>query len=172
MDNTKMLGEKPIARLLLKFSLPCVLALLVGSVYNIVDQMFIGNSKLGYFGNAATGVSFPIICLANAIAWCLGDGAAAFLSICAGRKDRDSAHKCVGTGIVATFIFSIVLSVVSIVFNKPLMTLFGASEQTLEMACDYFVILALFFPVYNLMGCMNSMIRADGSPGYAIHTTH
>ena len=163
-----MLGEKPIARLLLKFSLPCVLALLVGSVYNIVDQMFIGNSKLGYLGNAATGVSFPIICLSNAIAWCLGDGAAAFLSICAGRKDSESAHKCVGTGIVATFIFSIVLSVVSIVFNKPLMTLFGASEQTLEMACDYFVILALFFPFYNLMGCMNSMIRADGSPTYAM----
>ena len=168
MDNTKMLGEKPIWKLLLKFSLPCVLALLIGSFYNIVDQIFIGNSKLGYLGNAATGISFPIICLANAIAWCLGDGAAAYLSICAGRNDSDSAHKCVGTGILATFIFSVVLSVCSIIFCKPLMTLFGASSQTLDMACDYFIILACFFPFYNLMGAVNSMIRADGSPTYAM----
>lgn len=84
MEETKQLGEQPIKKLLLKFSVPCVMGLLIGALYNIVDQIFIGNSSLGYLGNAATGVSFPIICIANAFAWCIGDGAAAFLSICAG----------------------------------------------------------------------------------------
>ena len=168
MEDTKLLGEKPVSKLLLKFSVPCVLALLIGAFYNIVDQIFIGHSRLGYLGNAATGISFPIICIANAIAWCIGDGAAAYLSICAGRQDSESAHKCVGTGISSTFIFSLILTAVSLIFCKPLMTLFGASDATLEMACDYFTILAIFFPAYNLMGAMNSMIRADGSPGYAM----
>ena len=73
------LGEQPIRKLLAKFSLPCVIGLLIGAFYNIVDQIFIGNSSLGYLGNAATGISFPIICIANAFAWCVGDGAHAFV---------------------------------------------------------------------------------------------
>ena len=77
----KRLGEDKISRLLLRFSIPCITALLIGALYNIVDQIFIGNSELGYLGNAATGVSFPVICIANAFAWCFGDGAAAYLSI-------------------------------------------------------------------------------------------
>ena len=99
MDENRYLGEEKISKLLLKFSIPCVMGLLISALYNIVDQIFIGNSELGFYGNAATGVSFPIICIANAFAWCIGDGAASYLSICAGRKDSDSAHKCVGTGI-------------------------------------------------------------------------
>ena len=68
MDNTKMLGQMPVPKLLLKFSVPCVAGLLIGALYNIVDQIFIGNSSLGYLGNAATGIPFPIICIANAFA--------------------------------------------------------------------------------------------------------
>ncbi len=94
-QNNKMLGDAVISRLLFKFSVPCVMGLLISALYNIVDQIFIGNSELGYLGNAATGVSFPVLCIANAFAWCVGDGAASYLSICAGRKDTDSAHKCV-----------------------------------------------------------------------------
>lgn len=168
MEETKQLGEQPIKKLLLKFSVPCVMGLLIGALYNIVDQIFIGNSSLGYLGNAATGVSFPIICIANAFAWCIGDGAAAFLSICAGRKDSESAHKCVGTGLVSTAIISVVLGIVCLIFCEPLMSLFGASDATLQLACDYFRIVAFFFPAYLMFNVMNSMIRADGSPTYAM----
>lgn len=168
MEETKLLGEEPIKKLLLKFSVPCVMGLLIGALYNIVDQIFIGNSSLGYLGNAATGVSFPVICIANAFAWCIGDGAAAFLSICAGRKDSESAHKCVGTGIVATAVISIILMVICLLFCEPLMVLFGASDATLQLACDYFRIVVCFFPAYLMFNVMNSMIRADGSPTYAM----
>ena len=168
MEETKQLGEQPIGKLLLKFSIPCVMGLLIGALYNIVDQIFIGNSHLGYLGNAATGISFPIICIANAFAWCIGDGAAAYLSICSGRQDSESAHKCVGTGLTSTAIISIILCIVCLVFCEPLMVLFGASDATLKLSCDYFFIVAAFFPAYLMFNVMNSMIRADGSPTYAM----
>ncbi len=167
-QENRVLGEEKISKLLLKFSVPCVMGLLISALYNIVDQIFIGNSELGYLGNAATGVSFPVICIANAFAWCVGDGAAAYLSICAGRKDNESAHKCVGTGITITFLISMVLVLVCEIFAAPLMSLFGASEQTLSMAVEYFRIVAAFFPFYLLLNVMNSMIRADGSPTFAM----
>ena len=125
-SSNKYLGEEKISKLLVKFSIPCVMGLLISALYNIVDQIFIGNSSLGYLGNAATGVSFPVICIANAFAWCVGDGAASYLSISSGRKDADSAHKCVGTGITVTTIISIVLSILCLIFAEPLMILFGA----------------------------------------------
>lgn len=168
MDHNKMLGEQSIPRLLFQFSVPCVTGLLVGAFYNIVDQIFIGNSSLGYLGNAATGISFPVICIANAFAWCVGDGAASYLSLCSGRQDSESAHKCVGTGLSATFMISLILSIISLIFCKPLMTLFGASEATLSLACDYFQIIALFFPAYLMYNVMNGIIRADGSPAYSM----
>ena len=112
VNENKILEEEKISKLLLKFSVPCIMGLLISAFYNIVDQIFIGNSTLGYLGNAATGVSFPVICIANAFAWCVGDGAASYLSICAGRKDTDSAHKSVGTGITVTLLISIVLMLI------------------------------------------------------------
>lgn len=171
MDQTqssRYLGEEKISILLLRFSLPCIMGLLISAFYNIVDQIFIGNSRLGYLGNAATGVSFPVICIANAFAWCVGDGAASYLSICAGRQDSQSAHKCVGTGLTVTTIISLVLLVICELFSRPLMDLFGASNQTIDMAVEYFNIVAAFFPAYLLFNVMNSMIRADGSPSYAM----
>ena len=167
-QESQILGQEKISKLLLKFSVPCVMGLLISALYNIIDQIFIGNSELGFLGNAATGVSFPVICIANAFAWCVGDGAASYLSICAGRKDSDSAHKCVGTGITVTFIISMILMLVCEIFANPLMSLFGASNQTLGMAVEYFRIVAAFFPFYLLLNVMNSMIRADGSPTYAM----
>lgn len=167
-QEIQLLGEEKIPKLLLKFSIPCVVGLLIGAFYNIVDQIFIGNSELGYLGNAATGVSFPIICIANAFAWCIGDGAASFLSICSGRNDSDRAHKCVGTGITVSTIISILLAAVCLIFAQPLMRLFGASDQTEQMAVEYFQIIAAAFPVYLLSNVMNSMIRADGSPTFAM----
>ena len=167
-QNLDLLGRERISKLLFQFSLPCVMGLLVSALYNIVDQMFIGNSELGYLGNAATGVSFPVLCIVNAFAWCVGDGAASFLSICAGCKDNESAHKCVGSGITVSSLLSIVLLIVCQVFAVPLMSTFGASAQTLDMAVEYFRIIVAFFPFYLLANVMNSMIRADGSPAYAM----
>ena len=167
-QEIRALGQQRISKLLLKFSIPCITGLLISAFYNIVDQIFIGNSELGYLGNAATGVSFPAICIANAFAWCIGDGAASFLSICAGRGDADRAHKCVGTGITVTTIISVVLGIICLLWARPLMMLFGASAQTVDMAVEYFRIVVAFFPFYLLMNVMNSMIRADGSPAYAM----
>ena len=84
---------------MLKFSIPCVLSLLVSALYNIVDQIFIGNSELSTLGNAATGVVFPFFIIAQAFAWCFGDGCAAYLNICLGKKDMQSADKAIGTSI-------------------------------------------------------------------------
>lgn len=84
---------------MVKFSVPCVLSLLVSALYNIVDQIFIGNSELSALGNAATGVVFPIFIIAQAFAWCFGDGCAAYLNICQGKNDSQNAHKSIGTGI-------------------------------------------------------------------------
>ena len=167
-QEIQMLGEEKIPKLLLKFSIPCIMGLLIGALYNIVDQIFIGNSELGYLGNAATGVSFPIICIANAFAWCIGDGAASYLSIFSGRKDSEQSHKCVGTGITVSTLISIALSVICLCYAEPLMRLFGASDQTIDMSVEYFRIIAVFFPCYLLTNVMNSMIRADGSPTFAM----
>ena len=171
MDETKSLGTEKISKLLLKFAIPCITGLVISALYNVVDQIFIGNSSLGYLGNAATGISFPIICIASAFAWSLGDGAAAFLSICAGRNDTESAHKCVGTSITSAAIISVILMAVCLIFKTPLMILFGASENTLGLATDYFGIIAAFLPAYMLFGVMNSIIRSDGSPNYSMIAT-
>ena len=92
-ETSQFLGEEKISKLMLKFSIPCVLSLLVSALYNIVDQIFIGNSELSALGNAATGVVFPIFIIAQAFAWCFGDGCAAYLNICQGKKNTQDAHK-------------------------------------------------------------------------------
>lgn len=153
---------------MLKFSVPCVLSLLVSALYNIVDQIFIGNSELSALGNAATGVVFPIFIIAQAFAWCFGDGCAAYLNICQGRNDAETAHKAIGTGIIITLISSLVLMAVFFPLKTQLLTLFGASENSIGMAVEYFNIILAFFPVYMLSNMMNAVIRADGSPAWSM----
>lgn len=167
-ENSQFLGTEKIAKLMLKFSIPCVLSLLVSALYNIVDQIFIGNSELSALGNAATGVVFPIFIIAQAFAWCFGDGCAAYLSICQGRKDTQSAHKSIGTGIVMTLLASLVLMAVFFPLKVQLLALFGASENSIGMAVEYFNIILAFFPVYMLSNMMNAVIRADGSPAVSM----
>ncbi len=159
------LGEEKIPKLMLKFSIPCILSLLVSALYNIVDQIFIGNSELSALGNAATGVVFPIFIIAQAFAWCFGDGCAAYLSICQGKKDTKNAPVCIGSGITITLLTSIVLSAVFFPFKTQILTLFGASENSIGMAIEYFNIILTFFPIFMLMNMFNAVIRADGSPG-------
>lgn len=167
-EESRFLGEAKISKLLLKFSVPCILSLLISALYNIVDQIFIGNSELGYLGNAATGIVFPIIIIAQAFAWCISDGSAAYLSICQGKKDTQNAHKCIGTGLTVTLVISILLLAICAIFREPILRLFGASDQTIGMAVEYFVIILAFFPLFMLMNMMNAVIRADGSPAFSM----
>lgn len=167
-NQNLMLGEEKIGKLLLKFSIPCILSLLISALYNIVDQIFVGNSDLGYLGNAATGIVFPILIIAQAFAWCVGDGSAAYLSICQGKQDTQNAHRCIGTGITVTLILSVIMLALCAVWKEPLLRLFGASDQTLGMAAEYFTIVLCFFPAFMLMNMMNAVIRADGSPAVSM----
>ena len=163
-ENGQLLGEEKISKLMLKFSVPCVLSLLVSALYNIADQIFIGNSELSTLGNAATGVVFPFFIIAQAFAWCFGDGCAAYLNICLGKKDMQSADKAIGTGVTVTLLTSLLLIAVGYPLKAPLLTLFGASENSLGMAIEYLDVILAFFPFFMLSNMMNSVIRADGSP--------
>lgn len=167
-QNSKFLGKEKISKLMLKFSIPCVLSLLVSALYNIIDQIFIGNSELSALGNAATGVIFPIFIIAQAFAWCFGDGCAAYLNICQGERDTKNATQAIGTGIVVTLISSLVLMAFFYPFKTQLLTLFGASENSIEYAIEYFNIILAFFPIYMLSNMMNAVVRADGSPAWSM----
>ncbi len=170
-EENKFLGEEKISKLLLKFSIPCILSLLISSLYNIVDQIFIGNSELGYLGNAATGVVYPITIIAVAFAWCFGDGAAAYLSLCQGRNDTKNADKSIGNSILITFIISIIFLILGYMGQDFLLYLFGASEKSIALARDYYGIILAAIPVYMLGNSMNAVIRADGSPGFSMAST-
>ena len=135
-ESNKFLGEEKISKLLLKFSIPCILSLLISSLYNIVDQIFIGNSSLGYLGNAATGIVYPITIITMAFAWAFGDGSAAYLSLCQGRKDTKNAHKAIGNSILITFIISLIFLVLGFIFKDNLLYLFGASSKSIKLASD------------------------------------
>lgn len=167
-QSNKYLGEAKISKLLLKFSIPCVLSLLISSLYNIVDQIFIGNSELGTIGIAATSIVFPLTIIAQAFAWCYGDGNAAYLSICQGNKNTEKAHKSVGTMIGLTLITSLVLLAIFFPLMDNILYLFGASANSIDMAREYFTIILSFFPVFMLMNMMNAVVRADGSPAFSM----
>ena len=167
-ENSNILGTEKISKLMFKFSVPCILSLLIGALYNIVDQIFIGNSELSTLGNAATGAVFPIFIVAQAFAWCFGDGCAAYLNICQGKKDTASAHKAIGTGITVTLFFAFVLMAIFYPLKMHLLPVFGASENSLKMAVEYFDIILAFFPAYMLSNMINSVVRSDGSPTWAM----
>jgi putative MATE family efflux protein len=161
-------AEGNINRLMLKFSLPCIMSLLVSSFYNIVDQMFIGNSELSTLGNAATGVVFPVFIIAQAFAWCFGDGCAAYLNICQGQNNDQDAQNAVGGSITISFLLSLILIAVICPIKTPMLLLFGASENTLAYAAEYLNIILITLPLFVLSNALNSVIRADGSPTWAM----
>jgi putative MATE family efflux protein len=167
-EQSNYLGEEKLLKLMLKFSIPCILSLLVSALYNIVDQIFVGNSELSTLGNAATGVVFPIFIIAQAFAWCYGDGCAAFLNICQGKGEAGNAHKAIGTGIIVTLLTSFVIMAIFYPLKIQILTLFGASENSIGYAVEYFNIILAFFPIYMLSNMMNAVIRADGSPQWSM----
>ncbi|MFR9543540.1 MAG: MATE family efflux transporter [Rikenellaceae bacterium] len=163
------LVTEKISKLMIKFSVPCTLSLLVASLYSIVDQIFIGHG-VGYIGNGATNVVFPLTMLIFSVALMFGDGAAAFLSLCLGRNDTDSAHKGVGNAILVSFISGLVLTVLFGLFRDQLLGMFGATEANLAYAQEYFNYLLIGFPFYTVGTTLSSIIRADGSPRTAMNT--
>ena len=162
------LGYEKISKLLRKFAIPSVVAMMVTSLYNIVDQIFIGNSELSALGNAATGVVFPVFIIAQAFAWCFGDGCASYLNICQGKNDAENAHRAIGGSITISFLCGALMLAVIYPFKQPILTLFGASDNTMAYAVEYLDIVLAMVPVFILCNMMNSVIRADGSPLWAM----
>ena len=169
-SSNRYLGQAPIGSLMLKFAVPCILSLLVSSLYNIVDQIFIGWG-VGYLGNGATNVVFPITVIALALSLMVGDGCAAFLSICQGRNDEERAHHSVGSAVTLLALCSAVLVVLFVLFRDVILAAFGATENNLPYAIDYFNVIIVGIPFFVLTNGLNSIIRADGSPKFAMLST-
>lgn len=171
MQDNKSLGTEKITKLIKKFAIPCIFSLLISALYNIVDQIFIGNSELGYLGNAATSIVFPITIISFAFAWCFGDGAVALMSIRQGQKDDKGIAKIIGNAINANLIAGVIFMVVCYALMPQLLNLFGASEASLPLAEAYFkIILAATIPSV-MSGVLSGIIRADGSPAFAMVVT-
>lgn len=169
-NSNTYLATEPVGRLLLQFSVPCVLSMLVSALYNIVDQIFIGQS-VGYLGNAATNVVYPFTVIALALALLIGDGSAALLSLSLGAGDRENSQKCIGNGIVLTVIVGLALTAVGFLFTDQLLHIFGVTEACYDYACDYMRIILLGIPFYIFTSGMNAAIRADGSPAWSMLAT-
>ena len=172
-QSNAFLGTEKISRLTRRFALPCVVSLLVGALYNIVDQIFIANADyLGSYGNASNTVVFPLTVIALAIATTIGDGCCAFVSISLGAKNEEDAHRGVGTSIVALVASSLALAALYLLFLEPILTMFGArvNEETFRLSREYFFYIALGVPFYMFGQALNPIIRSDGSPRFAMIT--
>lgn len=135
-QNQSPFATEPIGRLIAKFAIPCIISLLVNSLYNIVDQIFIGWG-VGYLGNGATNVVFPITIVALSLSLMIGDGGAAYLSLKLGEGDLENARKGVGNAIVLVTAVSIILAAVFLVFINPILNLFGATDVLRPYALQY-----------------------------------
>lgn len=156
-----------IGRLIVKFAVPSVIALLVNSLYNIVDQIFIGWG-VGYLGNGATNIVFPITIIALALSMMIGNGGAAYLSLKMGEGEVETAKKGVGNAVTLVIIVSILLAVIFLIWIDPILTLFGATDVLRPFALEYGFIIGAGLPFMMISAAINSMIRADGSPKYAM----
>lgn len=169
-NSNQYLAEAPIGKLMMKFSIPCIMSLLVSSLYNIVDQIFIGRG-VGYLGNGATNVVFPITVIALAFALMLGDGCAAFLSICQGKKDTEGTRAGAGNSIFILVLSSIAIMLIFMICREGILSAFGATENNIEYAREYFDIIVIGIPFFMFTNGLNSVIRADGSPQFAMIST-
>lgn len=161
------LGKENINKLLISFAIPCVISMLINSVYNIVDQIFIGKG-VGTLGNAATNVIFPLVIIFNAVAGLIGNGAAANLSLKLGEGKKEEGGKIVGSAVTVSIIFSIILSVIAYLFLPKLVYMFGCTENVYQYAVDYGKIIILGAPFMIIYSALSQLIRADGSPKYSM----
>ena len=162
-----ILGKEKIGKLMRKFSIPCIISMLVNSLYNIVDQIFIGWG-VGYLGNGATNIVFPLNMICLAFALMIGDGTSAYLSLKLGEKKKDEAKRGVANGILTSILISIVFFVVILALLPQLLNLFGCTEALRPYALDYGFIIATGLPFMMVGTTLNSIIRADGSPKYSM----
>ena len=175
MDTgNQFLGTERIGKLMRQYAIPCIISLLVGALYNIVDQIFIANaSYLCSYGNAANTVVFPLTVVALAIAVMIGDGCCAFVSMALGRNEADKARRSVGNAVVLSIAGSLVLTAIYLVFADGIIAMFGGTvnEETFHHAQEYFFYITLGIPFYMFGQAMNPVIRADGSPRFAMVST-
>lgn len=173
LDQSFLATEK-VSRLMRKYSLPCIISLLVGALYNIVDQIFIANADyLGSFGNAANTVVFPLTVIALAVAVMIGDGCCAFVSLSLGQKKNGEAENSIGLSIIMSVVSSFILCAVYLIFSESIITVFGGTinKETFDLSKEYFFYISLGIPFYMFGQAMNPVIRADGSPKFAMAST-
>lgn len=161
--NSNPLATEAVGKLMLKFSIPSIIAMLVGAVYNIVDQFFIGQ-KVGTLGNAATNIAFPLSTSCIALALLFGIGGASCFNLALGRGEKENAIHYVGNALVMLFVCGLGLCVLSEVFLTPMLKLFGAPADVLPFAKDYVSVTAIGFPFLLLTTGGGHLVRADGSP--------
>lgn len=161
------LGYQPIGHLLMRFAIPSVVSMLVNALYNIVDQIFIGTG-VGYLGNAATTVSFPLQTIILALGTMIGAGASAYAAIKLGEKREQEAEHTLGNAFFMLVLAGIIIMVVGLVFLEPILYLFGATAKNFAYSQDYASII-LLGTVFNLLGIgLSNMARTDGSPNIAM----
>lgn len=161
------LGKEKISKLLLSFSIPCIISLVVNALYNIVDQIFIGWG-VGYLGNGATNIVFPITIICLAFALMFGDGASSYLSLKLGENKKEEAEKGVCNSILSSIVVSCILCAIILVFLPQLLNLFGCTDALREYALSYGFVIAIGLPFMMIGTTLNSIIRADGSPKFAM----
>ena len=174
MNANAFLEKESIGKLMRRYSIPCIISLLVAALYNIVDQIFIANaSYLGSYGNAANTVVFPLTVIALAIAVMIGDGCCAYVSICLGAQNRENAHRSIGNAIILCVVSSLILTAIYFVLRNPILTAFGAriNEETFAYSKEYFFYITMGIPFYMFGQAMNPIIRSDGEPRFAMIST-
>ena len=173
-ENQSYLATERVGKLMGKYAVPCIISLLVGALYNIVDQIFIANADyLGSYGNAANTVVFPLTVIALGIAVMIGDGCCAFVSISLGENKPENATRSVGNSVLLCVAASIVLTAIYLIFAEPILTAFGGkvNAETFALSKEYFFWIALGIPFYMFGQAMNPIIRADGNPKFAMIST-
>ena len=166
-QEENVLGKEKISKLIIRFSIPCIISMLVNALYNIVDQIFIGQG-VGYLGNGATNVVFPLVMIGLAFSLMFGDGASAYLSLKLGEKKKKEAEVGIGNGILLSTILSLIFTAITLIFLPQLLKIFGCTSNLEEFAMAYGKIIAIGFPFSMIGTTLNSIIRADGSPKYAM----
>ena len=166
-QGENILGKEKIGKLIRKFSIPCIISMLVNSLYNIVDQIFIGQG-VGYLGNGATNVVFPLVMIGLAFSLMIGDGSSAYLSLKLGENKKEEAEKGVGNGFILSVILSILFCAITLIFLPQLLNMFGCTDNLRDYAIAYGRIIAIGFPFSMIGTALNSIIRADGSPKYSM----
>ncbi|MGF0017337.1 MATE family efflux transporter [Sporofaciens sp. SGI.106] len=173
-NSNQFLGEERIGNMMRQYAIPCIISLLVGALYNIVDQIFIANaSYLGSYGNAANTVVFPLTVVALAIAVMIGDGCCAFVSISLGKNELETAKRSVGNSVVMIVISSILLTAIYLFSSNQIISMFGGTvnAETFHHSKEYFFYISLGIPFYMFGQAMNPIIRADGNPKFAMVST-